>query len=38
MGITLALLCVASAVKIAFSVNDCKKLNKNNNHNQPNRI
>ena len=38
MGITLTLLCVASAVKIAYSVNDCKKLNNNNNQNQHNRI
>lgn len=36
MTITLALLCVASAVKIAFTVNDCKNLN--NNQNQINRI
>lgn len=36
MGMTLALLCVASAVKIAYSVNDCKNLN--NKQNQTNRI
>lgn len=36
MGMTLALLCVASAVKIAYTVNDCKNLN--NNPNQINRI
>lgn len=36
MEMFLALLCMASAIKVAYSVNECKNLN--NNQNQINRI